>query len=144
MRAGLWLTLTLPLLGGCGGSKPEGLGPVGERLALCGNKPNCVCSFETRPEFQVAPLKLALPEQNRFAPVKAVLGRIGEHKLAAEGPNYLHVVFVSRWFRFKDDLEFLYLPDQQILHLRSASRVGYGDLGVNRKRTETLRALLSP
>lgn len=144
MRAGLWLTLTLPLLGGCTGPGPGGIGIVDGRLARCGDKPNCVCSFETRPQFQVAPLPLVLPAENPFGPVKAVLGQVGEHEVAAEGPHYLHVVFVSRWFRFKDDVEFLYLPDQRLLHLRSASRVGYGDLGVNRKRIETLRTLLLP
>ena len=54
--------------------------------------------------------------------------------------SYLHATFVSRIFRFVDDLELR--ADGETIHVRSASRVGYSDLGVNRKRVEALRAKL--
>ena len=52
---------------------------------------------------------------------------------------YLHAEFESRIFRFIDDVEFLVNEDKKIIEVRSASRVGYGDFGVNRKRVEMLR-----
>jgi uncharacterized protein (DUF1499 family) len=42
--------------------------------------------------------------------------------------------------RFVDDVEFLLVPAERVIHVRSASRVGYSDLGTNRKRVEALRA----
>ena len=53
--------------------------------------------------------------------------------------NYLHVECRSFWFRFVDDVEFLIDPEQKLIQFRSASRVGYSDLGVNRRRMETLQ-----
>ena len=48
--------------------------------------------------------------------------------------HYIHVLFQSRIFRFTDDVEFEFDDEHEVIHLRSASRVGYYDLGVNRKR----------
>jgi uncharacterized protein (DUF1499 family) len=59
--------------------------------------------------------------------------------LVREGPDYLHVE-VRTFLGFVDDLEFYADESQKLIHLRSASRVGYWDLGVNRRRVETVRA----
>ncbi len=58
-------------------------------------------------------------------------------------PDYLRAEFRSRVFRFVDDVEFLVDEHSRVIHVRSASRVGYSDLGVNRKRIESLRAAYS-
>ncbi|MEE9422172.1 MAG: DUF1499 domain-containing protein, partial [Gammaproteobacteria bacterium] len=52
---------------------------------------------------------------------------------------YLHVEATSLIFRFVDDVEFLISPDENIIHVRSASRIGRSDWGVNRKRIERIR-----
>jgi len=57
--------------------------------------------------------------------------------------DYLHATFASRIFRFVDDVEFLVDRDAGVVHVRSASRVGYGDMGVNRRRVEEIRSLLT-
>lgn len=62
-------------------------------------------------------------------------------KTADKTENYLRIECTSRWFRFVDDLELKIIEDQ--LLVRSESRVGYSDLGVNRKRAEQLRSLLT-
>ena len=54
------------------------------------------------------------------------------------------MVFISRLMRFRDDVEFLLDREARVFHVRSASRVGYSDLGANAARVERLRALLSP
>ena len=56
--------------------------------------------------------------------------------------EYLHVTYKSKTFGFVDDMEFIFHDAQKIIHVRSASRVGYYDFGVNRKRVERLRRLL--
>ena len=59
--------------------------------------------------------------------------------LVTENQNYLHFECRSRLFRFVDDLEFLIDPDARVIQVRSASRVGYSDLGVNRARVNQVR-----
>lgn len=58
-----------------------------------------------------------------------------------QGKNYIHAIFHTRIFRFKDDVEFLYDEDAQECNVRSASRSGYYDFGVNRRRVERIRKL---
>ena len=59
--------------------------------------------------------------------------------IVSERADYLHVEFRSALFRFVDDVEFFVVPSEQAIHFRSASRVGHGDLGVNRRRMELIR-----
>jgi uncharacterized protein (DUF1499 family) len=61
-------------------------------------------------------------------------------KLIEEDETYLHYEFTSLLLRFVDDVEFLFDDETKTIHFRSASRTGYGDLGVNRKRMEQVRA----
>lgn len=60
-------------------------------------------------------------------------------KIASEKGDYMHVEATTLIFRFVDDLEFLYQPNQGLIQLRSASRIGYSDLGKNRRRLEGMR-----
>ena len=57
--------------------------------------------------------------------------------------DYLHAVFTTKLMRYRDDVEFLLRPEQREIAVRSASRVGYGDMGANRARIESIRAALS-
>jgi uncharacterized protein (DUF1499 family) len=64
-------------------------------------------------------------------------------KIQEEHDGYLWTTFTSRLFRFVDDVEFRMVSTDGIIHVRSASRVGYSDLGVNRRRVEKLRTLFN-
>ena len=118
---------------------PAALRYDGSKLAPCGASPNCVCSEVTAaapPASVVEPLML--PAGDRAAQwlvirsvVQALAGEIVEDSGA-----YLHATFVTPIMRYKDDVE-LCLDDDRI-HIRSASRVGYSDLGANRKRVARL------
>jgi len=57
--------------------------------------------------------------------------------------DYIHASFKSRIFGFVDDVEFLFNDAKKMIHIRSASRVGYYDFGVNRRRAEKLRKALA-
>jgi uncharacterized protein (DUF1499 family) len=63
-------------------------------------------------------------------------------RLIREDAAYLHFEFTSLLLRFVDDVEFLFDDDTKTVHFRSASRIGYSDLGVNRRRMEEIRALV--
>ena len=113
-------------------------GITGGRLAACGAAPNCVVSENvavTDAVHAVAPFEGArdLDWGTVEGAVRAAGGRI-----LSSRDDYLHATFTSRVFRFVDDLELR--RDGDTLHWRSASRVGYSDLGANRKRIEALRA----
>ncbi|MEZ4320638.1 MAG: DUF1499 domain-containing protein [Myxococcota bacterium] len=107
------------------------------RFAPVPATPNCVSS-RTDPDdpHYVAPLPHATVER-----IKAVVAGLPRTELVEEADGYLHFVSTTAFFRFKDDLELEVEEDG--VHVRSASRVGHSDLGVNRKRVEALRALLS-
>jgi uncharacterized protein (DUF1499 family) len=73
---------------------------------------------------------------------KAVLSAIGEwpnSKIVEVTDHYVHAEFTSRFFRFVDDVEFCIDDDLRMIHVRSSSRVGYYDFGVNRRRIERIR-----
>lgn len=74
--------------------------------------------------------------------MKAAVAGMPRTVLVEEEDDYLHYQFTSLVFRFVDDVEFLFDDATKTIHFRSASRVGYGDFGVNRRRMEDLRRRL--
>ena len=74
--------------------------------------------------------------------LKEVIRSLPRTKLLEEDESYLHYEFTSLLLRFVDDVEFLFDDETKTIHFRSASRTGYGDMGVNRKRMEQVRTLV--
>ena len=113
-------------------------GLVDGALAPCPATPNCVCSEATHaadaPHY-LAPLAPLLPPARWPAIVEAVRAAGGDVVTARDG--YLHATFRTPLLGFVDDVELRLAADA--LHWRSASRVGYSDLGANRRRLESLR-----
>jgi len=114
-------------------------GLIDGRLSPCPDKPNCVCS-EHKDDAGHYVEPVFIPENNTLdtLPVlkKVIQGMGGS--IQAESDNYLAATFSSAIFGFVDDLEIRIDTDQEVIHMRSASRVGHGDMGVNRHRTELL------
>jgi uncharacterized protein (DUF1499 family) len=123
----------------CAGSTPPNLGVEAGRLAPCPESPNCVASDATDPEHAVAPLTFSGDPQVAWAAARAAVAALPRTTIADESPDYLHAECRSALFGFVDDLELLRRPDAGRIDVRSASRVGYSDLGVNRQRVERLR-----
>jgi uncharacterized protein (DUF1499 family) len=122
---------------------PDRLGPVDGRLMGCPGPDNCVSSEAEAPDRRVAPLAASGPVDEVMARLAAVIGTMEGAKVAEVRGNYLRAVFTSRLWRFRDDLECLYDPRAGRIEVRSASRVGYSDFGVNRKRVKRLRERLA-
>jgi uncharacterized protein (DUF1499 family) len=78
--------------------------------------------------------------QAKFRLRQAVL-KAGNATFVEETDTYWQLEFRSLIFRFVDDVEFLFDRDSKVIHVRSASRVGYSDLGVNRTRVEKIRSM---
>lgn len=105
-------------------------------LPSCPDKPNCVCSQEDGEHF-IEAINSSLPIEQ----VKQRVLKLPRVRLETEGDNYVHFTFKSKLFKFIDDVHLL--KDGGVYQVRSASRVGYSDMGVNRKRVEMLRELLT-
>ena len=118
--------------------RPDNLGAKNGRFAPCRRSPNCVSS-QADPidkEHYIAPIEFRGSMQSlRAAIAELPLATI----VVAEG-DYLYAEFRTPILRFVDDVEFLKAGD--LLHVRSASRLGRRDFKANRNRVEQLRALL--
>ncbi len=121
---------------GCSGERPKDLGTPRTSLSPCSENPNCVSSKSIDKEHRVAPLKSTIPD------IRRVLLNMDRVTIITQNENYLYAEFTSAMMRFVDDVEFLYDPGQQVVQIRSASRLGKSDLGVNRKRIEFIRSAL--
>ena len=118
---------------------PDGVGVHEGRLAPLPSSPNAVSSQTGDQSRFVEPLPMRGGLDKTRQRILAVLQSMPRAKVQEEHSGYVHAVFTSPTFRFKDDVEFL-LTDG-LVHFRSASRVGWDDMGVNRKRYERFREL---
>lgn len=111
------------------------------RLAPCPDKPNCVCSEYASPEPAVVDsIPLQTLEATRAWPLfKRIISQLGG-KISREEDDYFAATFQSRLFGFVDDVEARLDLQQGVIHLRSASRAGHSDFGVNRQRVALIRA----
>ncbi|SFO91653.1 Uncharacterized conserved protein, DUF1499 family [Pseudomonas borbori] len=110
------------------------------RLAPCPQSPNCVSSQASDEAQRIEPLPLKGSPSQTQALLARLLADEPRARLIEQDANYLRAEFSSRVLRFVDDVEFLI--GEQAVDVRSASRLGYSDLGVNRKRIEHLRQRL--
>lgn len=120
----------------------EANGLVAGKLSKCPDRPNCICSeFEADATHYTDPVVFSqITTSEVLSRLKNSIGEMGGSIQTVDG-NYLAATFTSAFFRFVDDLEIRIDSDQKMIHMRSASRVGYSDRGVNRERIERLKKL---
>ena len=111
----------------------------GRELPPCPGSPNCVSSQEPTGARHVEPFTYQGTQAEARARLIAVLHAIPRAKIVTADENFLHVEFRSAVFGFVDDVDILFDDGNKVIHVRSASRVGYYDFGVNRRRVEELR-----
>ncbi len=116
---------------------------IAERLRPCPSSPNCVSTQAQDGGHAIAPFRYRKSRAEAKEGLKEVLRSLPRAKLVEEDESYLHYEFTSLLLRFVDDVEFLFDDEAKTIHFRSASRTGYGDLGVNRARMEQVRALVA-
>jgi uncharacterized protein (DUF1499 family) len=114
------------------------------RISGCPSSPNCVSSLAADEEHRIKPISFDGTPEAAWELLKRAIASEPRLRIVEERRDqwYLHAEATSLIFRFVDDVEFQLDPERKMLHLRSASRVGYWDLGVNRRRIERLRAAL--
>lgn len=107
-------------------------------LPLCGAKPNCVCSLQNPADARY--IEAIDPGSPGLADVIDAIGSI-DGKIGASNGTTIHATFTSCIFGYVDDLVIQFNNGK--LDVRSSSRVGHSDFGVNRKRVDRLRKVLS-
>lgn len=125
------------LLAACAGEPPANLGVKEGCLTACPSSPNCVSSQTSDERHRIAPLSLNGDPDAEFARLKQILARRNDTKFIEESSVYLRVEL--RTTLFVDDGEFLLDRVGRVINVRSASRLGYSDLGKNRSRMEEIR-----
>ncbi len=116
--------------------RPDNLGVRDGRLAPCKRSPNCVSSQADPSDLEhyIAPIR------GNIATARSTIESLPRTQIIRVEQNYLYAEFRTRLLRYIDDVELYF--DGQVLQVRSCSRLGRRDFGVNRKRVEDLRALI--
>jgi uncharacterized protein (DUF1499 family) len=114
------------------------------KLKPCPASPNCVSSTAANEKQRVKPFPFTGSSADALARMKAVVLSFPRTKLAEEQPGFARITFTSAVLRFVDDVELEVNEASKVVDVRSASRVGYSDFGVNRKRVEAIRTKLRP
>ena len=118
----------------------EAPGMVDGQLKPCPSKPNCVCSeYPGDRGHYVEPF--SMPDANFEDPADMIKIAVTESGgiITAEASGYISAEYSSRIFGFRDDTEFRIDGENGLIHIRSASRLGYSDMGVNEKRVEQVK-----
>ena len=125
------------------GRRPRNLGVSEGRLAACPSSPNCVSSDSADDEHRVEPFEFARDASEAWQATRDAVSALPRTRIVTESADYLHAECRSALLGFVDDLELHLRAEQGRIAVRSASRLGYSDLGVNRERVKRLRAALS-
>jgi uncharacterized protein (DUF1499 family) len=134
------IVMLIILIAGCTGMRPANLGTKDGKLLPCPSSPNCVSSQSIDREHAIEPLSFTGTVTEAHAELKKIILSMKRSRIVAETDSYIHAEFTSAVFRFVDDVEFWFDEGGKVIHIRSAARLGYSDLGVNRKRVEDIRA----
>ena len=113
------------------------------RLSPCPRTPNCVCSQDEDPRHRIAPLRFEGDPDAAMAQLEEIIESMPRTRVETRSPDYLRARFKTRVLRFTDDVELLLDREARVVHVRSASRVGYSDFRANRQRVEAIREAFS-
>ncbi|MCM1981341.1 DUF1499 domain-containing protein [Lyngbya confervoides] len=134
------IPMALPGLQGLfAGDSPTNLGVDHGQLAPCPASPNCISSQSRDPEHYIEPIAYQGDNQAAKSVLLDVLSVVPRTRIIEQGDRYVRVEFTTALMGFVDDGEFYFPDNENLIHLRSASRLGESDLGLNRRRMEQIR-----
>ena len=110
-----------------------------QMFSTCPDKDNCVSSLDIGTRHYVEPLNYHGSIHNARARLLRVINEFSRTQLIENSGTYIRATFTTFLFRFTDDVEFQIDDNEKLIHMKSASRVGYSDLGANRRRCEEIR-----
>jgi uncharacterized protein (DUF1499 family) len=112
----------------------------GKRIAGCPGSPNCVSSMSSIEDRWIAPLAFSTSSDEAFRCLEQIIRQMQRTTSVVAEAGYIHAEFRT-FLGFVDDVEFQADKANRTVLMRSASRVGYWDMGVNRRRLEAIRAV---
>ncbi|NCJ06980.1 DUF1499 domain-containing protein [Synechococcales cyanobacterium C] len=121
------------------GTRPDTLGVSAGQLAPCPDTPNCVASQAADPAHAITPLAYGTSRDQARDTLTALIQNQPRTQIIEQTEDYLYAECRSRLLGFVDDVEFYLPPQTPVIEMRSASRLGQSDLGVNRRRLEQIR-----
>ncbi len=119
--------------------KPIGI--VDGKLHPCPKSPNCVSTQAIDDKQKMEPINYSGSLIDAKAKIISIINSLKRSKIVTNEENYIHIEFRTATFRFVDDVEFLFDDKEKVIHFRSRARMGYSDMGVNRKRMEEITKL---
>jgi len=122
----------------CAGHAQESRSKTPADLVPCPDSPNCVSTMSKDSSHAMSPLPYLKSGQESMDRLVALVREMKRATIVSSIPSYLHVEFRSGLFRFVDDVEFVLDDSARVIHFRSASRTGYYDFGVNRRRMQEI------
>lgn len=134
------LIFILTRVGVFSGKRPENLGVTAGKLVACPETPNCVSTQAEDEIHSISPLVINGTVQQAQEKLLSVLQSLPRMTIVVNEPGYLHIEFKTGIMRYTDDVEFWFDQATGVIHFRSASRLGSGDLGLNRRRMEQIRS----
>uniref|UniRef100_A0A8J7A7S9 DUF1499 domain-containing protein n=2 Tax=Desmonostoc muscorum TaxID=1179 RepID=A0A8J7A7S9_DESMC len=138
----LTLTILLTLILPSATWAASSLGVDNGNLSSCPASNNCVVSQNADAKHAIDPIAYHVDRDAAKKTLLKVLTVVPRTEVIEQTDNYIHALSKSRIFQFTDDVEFYFPPNESVIHVRSASRVGESDLGVNHRRVEQIRLAL--
>ena len=132
-----WLVPVLMVA--CSGTRPATLGVREGRLAPCPKSPNCVSTQSADAKHGIDPIAYDTSMEETRERLTQIVRAMPRTEVVSQEEDYVYVECKSRLWGFVDDVEFWFNDEDKVIHFRSASRLGYSDLGANRKRMEQIR-----
>ncbi|MBM7580229.1 DUF1499 domain-containing protein [Jeotgalibacillus terrae] len=105
------------------------------------DKPNNVSTQTDHDDKRMEPFPYRGSKEESKKRIKSILESMNNIVIKNENDHMVYAIATSSFFKFKDDIDFLFSDEEKVIHYRSASRVGYSDMGVNKKRMNTIREL---
>ena len=133
------IVFILTRLGVFSGKRPANIGVRAGKLAPCPESHNCVSTQAEDAEHAINPIAFSEPLEQVQDRMMTILNTIPRTKVIVNEPGYIYAEFKTAIMMYTDDVEFWFDEDAGLIHFRSASRLGYSDMGLNKRRMESIR-----
>lgn len=118
--------------------KLKRVGIVDGKFHPCPKSPNCVSTQSSSEKHIMDPIKFEGSLEEAKSKIIKIIKSLKRSKIVTDRENYLHIEFRTAVWRFVDDVEFYFDDAEKVIHFRSAARLGYSDMGVNKKRMKNI------
>ncbi len=138
-----YMSLMFSFISGCSAKSSLQRSATEISLLPCPALANCVSSMEEDGYYSILPIIYQGTRAEALATMTVIVAEMENTTLRQQAVDYLHFEFRSKFIGFVDDVEFFFPENELTIHVRSASRSGISDFGVNRRRVEEIRLLFA-